>query len=649
YDGEIDLVNSNEIKNNVVVSDQTMNVEDDVLKTSAGKVDEDDSIFEENEKVVEEDKNNNCHEEIDVDKGSNSKRKEDVECDQKLLNIPTKIDSNGIEIVMFDDVMIAEGSKRFGKPLIIDVVYASMCKMGVGRVGIARVLVEISPNKPLPYEIRVVYKNEAREEICGKKMKVIKKSNEEGKDREGCQKQTNSNGKNDNDGFIQVQNKKSDVVYEKVLKPNYKPYIQQSKAGYQKGNLLGKGEAKFAFQPNKKRKAKLINKGENVDVGNNNGAKELDDVFDDDTGMAKCIEKDDMNVTLVPNEHSDGSSCMTSGMNEFKECVNSIEMEDVKAKIKWLKVGDINNAYFHKVLKSKNHKSRINAVRDVNDFEPYMPLIKKKLDTDDASFMVNEVCDEEIKEVMFQINGNKAPGPDGVSSLFFKKAWDIVGVNVCSAIKEFFAKGKIFERLARTANPLTLVAQQQSAYHLQNHPTHYTQNSSTRSQQAATRNRGKAIVNSPPPIYDQEPSMVAEDDEILKDKEIDKLIALISLSFKKIYKPTNNNLRTSSNTSRANHDNSPRISRGTGYDNQRIGNVVGARETVEVNPDAANDSGPIFDSKPLQKVSNNDNYTVFAIESEHPEQSHSVNDTYPVEQEEHNVIIDSLDMSSDRE
>nr|GFB17954.1 hypothetical protein [Tanacetum cinerariifolium] len=69
------------------------------------------------------------------------------------------------------------------------------------------------------------------------------------------------------------------------------------------------------------------------------------------------------------------------------------------------------------------------------------------------------------------------------------------------------------ERIARTANPLAFVAQQQPVYHPQNHPSHYTQNSSTRSQQAATRNRGKVMVNSPQPIYDQEPSMVAEDDE----------------------------------------------------------------------------------------------------------------------------------------
>nr|GEW29049.1 RNA-directed DNA polymerase, eukaryota [Tanacetum cinerariifolium] len=51
-----------------------------------------------------------------------------------------------------------------------------------------------------------------------------------------------------------------------------------------------------------------------------------------------------------------------------------------------------------------------------------------------------------------------------------------------------------------------------------------------RSQQAATRNKGKAIINSPQPIYNQEPSMVAEDDETSKDKEIDRLMALISLS-----------------------------------------------------------------------------------------------------------------------
>ncbi|GJR04062.1 hypothetical protein Tco_0527046 [Tanacetum coccineum] len=136
------------------------------------------------------------------------------------------------------------------------------------------------------------------------------------------------------------------------------------------------------------------------------------------------------------------------------------------------------------------------------------------------------------------------------------------------------------DRLARTANPLALVAQQQPVYHPESNPTYYTQNSSTISHQPATRNKGKSTVNSPPPTYDQERDVVAKDDEMSKENDIDKLMALISLSFNKIYKPTNNNLRTSSNTSRANQDNTPRTNKETGYDNQMAVNVVGARKNV---------------------------------------------------------------------
>ncbi|GJU28180.1 hypothetical protein Tco_1166801 [Tanacetum coccineum] len=67
----------------------------------------------------------------------------------------------------------------------------------------------------------------------------------------------------------------------------------------------------------------------------------------------------------------------------------------------------------------------------------------------------------------------------------------------------------------------------------------------------------------------------------------------------------------------------------------------------KVTPDAADNSGPIFDAKPLQKVQHDDdNYNMFANEREHPEQPKSANDTYP---DEHNIIIDSLDMSHGRE
>ncbi|GJW09430.1 hypothetical protein Tco_1575257 [Tanacetum coccineum] len=205
------------------------------------------------------------------------------------------------------------------------------------------------------------------------------------------------------------------------------------------------------------------------------------------------------------------------------------------------------------------------------------------------------------------------------------------------------------ERLACTANLLALVAQQQPVYH----PTQNTQYSSTRSQQS-TRNRGKEIVTSSAPTYDPESAMVTEDDEMSKEKDIDKLMALISLSFKKIYKPTNNNLQTSSNTSRANQDNSPRINRGTRYDNQRAVNIAGARENVgtliqEVTSDPVDNSGPIFDDEPMHKVqNNNNNYNVFAMENEHPEQPESSNDIYLEEHGDTNITIDLLDICNDK-
>ncbi|GJW48822.1 integrase, catalytic region, zinc finger, CCHC-type containing protein [Tanacetum coccineum] len=65
-----------------------------------------------------------------------------------------------------------------------------------------------------------------------------------------------------------------------------------------------------------------------------------------------------------------------------------------------------------------------------------------------------------------------------------------------------------------------------------------------------------------------------------KDKEMQKNLALIAKYFKKLYKPTNNNLRTSSNTRNKNVDTTPRYKNDNQNGNQRAVNVAGARDTV---------------------------------------------------------------------
>nr|GEX57035.1 hypothetical protein [Tanacetum cinerariifolium] len=66
-------------------------------------------------------------------------------------------------------------------------------------------------------------------------------------------------------------------------------------------------------------------------------------------------------------------------------------------------------------------------------------------------------------------------------------------VDACPNACEMWTTIERAEMIARVANLLALVAQQQPVYHPQNHPTHYTQNSSTKSQKAAIRNREKLL------------------------------------------------------------------------------------------------------------------------------------------------------------
>ncbi|GJZ73911.1 hypothetical protein Tco_0638057 [Tanacetum coccineum] len=68
----------------------------------------------------------------------------------------------------------------------------------------------------------------------------------------------------------------------------------------------------------------------------------------------------------------------------------------------------------------------------------------------------------------------------------------------------------------------------------------------------------------------------------------------------------------------------------------------------EVIPEDADNSGPIFDTKPLEKVHTaDDNYNVFANERQHPEQPESINDIYVMEQDDRNISPDSSNICSD--
>ncbi|GKE47255.1 hypothetical protein Tco_1478513 [Tanacetum coccineum] len=137
-----------------------------------------------------------------------------------------------------------------------------------------------------------------------------------------------------------------------------------------------------------------------------------------------------------------------------------------RAKVEWLSEGDSNTKFFHKTVKGNLNRNRIESVEDMNgavffgdqvgdQFVKYFqsvlgdsrmvePIVNpdtlfcKILSLEDSEFMVRMVTNEEIKAVIFAMNDDKASGPDGFSSKFFKTSWPIIGNEVCVAIRDFF-------------------------------------------------------------------------------------------------------------------------------------------------------------------------------------------------------------------
>nr|GEV79574.1 hypothetical protein [Tanacetum cinerariifolium] len=73
------------------------------------------------------------------------------------------------------------------------------------------------------------------------------------------------------------------------------------------------------------------------------------------------------------------------------------------------------------------------------------------------------------------------------------------------------------------------------------------QTKSTRSY-VATRNKSKEIIKAPLTSPESDHEEENDEEQTQRDKEIQKAMAIILKTFKNSYKPTNNNLRTSSNT-----------------------------------------------------------------------------------------------------
>ncbi|KAL0294627.1 UNVERIFIED_CONTAM: Retrovirus-related Pol polyprotein from type-2 retrotransposable element R2DM [Sesamum angustifolium] len=145
-----------------------------------------------------------------------------------------------------------------------------------------------------------------------------------------------------------------------------------------------------------------------------------------------------------------------------------------RAKLQWLKGGDQCSKVFFRRVATRRANKRLFQISDSDglvqtdpniissvfvsyfqdllggdraeraiDLHYLRPWARHILTEEEAYALIRPVTVDDVKTAMFDIEEDKAPGPDGFSSGFYKAAWPIVGEEISKAIMDFFTTGRL--------------------------------------------------------------------------------------------------------------------------------------------------------------------------------------------------------------
>ncbi|KAL0288910.1 UNVERIFIED_CONTAM: Retrovirus-related Pol polyprotein from type-2 retrotransposable element R2DM [Sesamum angustifolium] len=157
-----------------------------------------------------------------------------------------------------------------------------------------------------------------------------------------------------------------------------------------------------------------------------------------------------------------------------------------RAKLQWLKGGDQCSKVFFRRVATRRANKRLFQISDSDglvqtdpniissvfvsyfqdllggdraeraiDLHYLRPWARHILTEEEAYALIRPVTVDDVKTAMFDIEEDKAPGPDGFSSGFYKAAWPIVGEEISKAIMDFFTTGRLLKQVNATV--LTLI------------------------------------------------------------------------------------------------------------------------------------------------------------------------------------------------
>ncbi|KAL2246347.1 UNVERIFIED_CONTAM: hypothetical protein Sindi_2902900 [Sesamum indicum] len=138
-----------------------------------------------------------------------------------------------------------------------------------------------------------------------------------------------------------------------------------------------------------------------------------------------------------------------------------------RAKMQWMKGGRV----ARRILQINDYNGTIHTEPEdiINEFVRYYqnllggnrrqitldigflrPWARHVLSNEEAGHLISAFTPDDVKQAVFDIAEDKAPGPDGYSSGFFKAAWPVVGQEVTKAVLEFFSTGKLLKQVNST-------------------------------------------------------------------------------------------------------------------------------------------------------------------------------------------------------
>lgn len=139
-----------------------------------------------------------------------------------------------------------------------------------------------------------------------------------------------------------------------------------------------------------------------------------------------------------------------------------------KSRINCHKLGDRNTAFFHKVTAIRNASNQmlilkvgdeiLDKQKDIEQhvLQFYASLfatenncipnelidasIPSLVSAEDNTMLTNLPSQEEVRNTVFSMNSNGAPGPDGFGGTFYQKYWHIIEHDVYNPVSNFFSR-----------------------------------------------------------------------------------------------------------------------------------------------------------------------------------------------------------------